>query len=79
MHGTMPHSKVPRRLFHEHLIRWRAYYQMTLANYKRGAIGDSEVESALMDLNYKNGALDIEMLEFARERSKWRQENGRNP
>lgn len=35
-----------RRLSSEHLVRWRALYSMTLANYKRGAIGDSEVESA---------------------------------
>jgi hypothetical protein len=68
-----------RRLSPEHLSRWRATYTVALTNYKRGSIDESEAETILLDLNYKNGALDIELNEWCRLRSQYRIQQGRNP
>lgn len=67
------------RLSDDHLRKWRALYSMSLISFKRGAMSEDDLLGNLMHLNYKYQALDVEILEFKRERSRWRSQNGINP
>jgi len=65
------------RLSPEHLVKWRALYLTTQANFNRGTISEYDAMHSLMDLNFKDIALEVELLEFQRERSIWRLQNGK--
>jgi hypothetical protein len=66
------------RLSQEHLAKWRAHYLTAAANFYRGVISEYDLMMTLMDLNFKNGALDVEIFELNRQRAIWRRQNGLN-